>query len=287
MSKKRNIVGNKYGKLTVIAEAGQSEDRHFLSLVRCECGNEFITKDTLLIKGRISHCIQCKTSACKTHGMSKDRLFFIWQSMKARCNNPNKSVYKHYGGRGIRVCDEWNTSFENFRDWAFSNGYSETLSIDRIDVNGNYEPSNCRWTTMLEQARNRRDNVMLDYEGQLTPITKVAELTGIDAHTIYARIHNGWNDYEATHTPIMSAKDVLLTQRCMRHKKVLMIDEKSSEKKLFVSLSDASRFLGYGCGYLTVLSRRLNTTEFHKNGYHIIIDAEYSTENMYEKHSSR
>ena len=262
LSKKRNIIGNRYGHLTVIAEAGKTKDNHFLSLVRCDCGEEHAVRDTELIYGRIQGCRKCSN---KTHGMSKDRMFFIWQSMRARCNNPNNLNYKHYGGRGIKVCDEWNKSFESFRDWALANGYTEDLSIDRIDVNGNYEPSNCRWVTQLEQARNRRDNVMIDYNGELTPITVVAELTGIKSQTIYARIQSGWTHFDATHTKIMDARDTLPKQRCMRRRKVKMISEDTGEEKTFDSLTDASRFMGYEKGYLNILSGRLKSRDFYKN----------------------
>lgn len=94
-----------------------------------------------------------------THGGSKTRLYRVWRGMKTRCYNANSKKYHHYGGRGIIICDEWLTSFAKFREWALTNGYTDKLSIDRIDVNGNYEPSNCRWADDLTQRHNRRDGV--------------------------------------------------------------------------------------------------------------------------------
>lgn len=92
----------------------------------------------------------------KTHGMCYTRLYSIWQHMKNRCNQPKAHNYKYYGGRGITVCEEWQESFEKFHDWAVTHGYSKELTIDRKDVNGNYEPDNCRWATKLEQELNKR-----------------------------------------------------------------------------------------------------------------------------------
>lgn len=90
----------------------------------------------------------------KRHGMTGTRIHNLWISMRQRCNNSKASNYQYYGGRGITICKEWNR-FENFRDWAYASGYTDTLSIDRINGDGNYEPSNCRWTTIVEQNRNR------------------------------------------------------------------------------------------------------------------------------------
>lgn len=92
------------------------------------------------------------------HGETRSRLYFTWMNMKQRCSNPNKPFYQDYGGRGIRVCNEWLESYLEFRDWAIRSGYDDTLQIDRIDVNGNYEPSNCRWVTTYQQSANRRKN---------------------------------------------------------------------------------------------------------------------------------
>ena len=109
--------------------------------------------------------------------------------------------YKHYGARGIVVCDEWKNNFEPFYDWAMTNGYEENLTIDRIDTNGNYEPSNCRWATMKEQSNNRRNNRTLTYNGQCKNVTQWAEEKGINPRTLSTRLGRGWSIERALETP--------------------------------------------------------------------------------------
>ena len=102
----------------------------------------------------------------KTHGLSDSVLYNRWEHMKDRCYNPNDKRYKDYGGRGITICDEWLNNFESFYEWSINNGFEEHLSIDRIDVNSNYEPSNCRWADIETQCNNRRSNVYIEYNGE-------------------------------------------------------------------------------------------------------------------------
>lgn len=124
--------------------------------------------------------------------------------MCGRCNNPNNKDYPDYGGRGITVCEEWRKP-ENFFGWAFLNGYSVDLTLDRIDVNGNYCPENCRWITADVQQRNRRNNRILEYNGEKHCIAEWSEITGINAYTIWSRIHYGWSVEDAlTVTPSRS-----------------------------------------------------------------------------------
>ena len=114
--------------------------------------------------------------------------------MKTRCNNPNVLEYKDYGGRGITVCDEWQHSYETFRDWARLNGYMDDLTIDRIDVNGNYEPSNCRWSTRKEQANNRRSNKLITFNGETHNIQEWSDIVGVNDITLRNRLYKyGWS----------------------------------------------------------------------------------------------
>lgn len=126
--------------------------------------------------------------ANKTHGMRWSRIYRIWTLMNQRCKNQKLGYFDSYGGRGISVCEEWR-KFEVFAEWAMENGYQDDLSIDRIDVNGNYEPNNCKWSTALEQARNTRRNRFITINGELKTIAEWSELSGISYHTLKRRIY--------------------------------------------------------------------------------------------------
>jgi len=130
------------------------------------------------------------------------RLFTIWRSMKMRCYNPKNESYNHYGGRGISICEEWRGSFPSFYTWAVLHGYSGKLTIDRIDVNGDYCPENCRWITNAEQQRNRSNNVKLFYNGRFCLLQELAEQKGIKHQTLYSRVFLlGWDVEKAVNTP--------------------------------------------------------------------------------------
>ena len=117
-----------------------------------------------------------------------ERLYTIWRAMRERCRREANIGYSKYGGRGITVCDEWQ-DYEAFKRWAYENGYQDVLSIDRIDVDGNYCPENCRWATMKEQANNKRNNHVVTYKGETHTVAEWAEITGISYRTIISRLN--------------------------------------------------------------------------------------------------
>lgn len=179
----------------------ESVDGHRWKM-KCKCGNIFVAipSDS---SGRCRECAYREASIRKTkHGESPSkkknasRLYRIWLGMNTRCNNPRSAHYGNYGGRGIRVCDEWK-SYEKFKDWSENSGYRDDLQIDRIDNDGNYCPENCRWASPVEQARNKRNNHVLTVNGKSGTVAEWAEITGIKRETISRRIKNGKSAYEA------------------------------------------------------------------------------------------
>ena len=163
---KSNLIGRRFGKLIVLEDGGRDSIQNILWLCQCDCGNKTLVRTPMLNSGRTKSCGCLKfESRNSTHGLGKTRLYSLWSKMKDRCFRKNNPAYKWYGGRGITICKEWIEDFINFYNWAMDNGYNDDLSIDRIDVNGNYEPSNCRWIPLKEQALNTRTTKFLTYKG--------------------------------------------------------------------------------------------------------------------------
>lgn len=172
MGKLQDLTGQKFERLTVLGIAykkhnksknGKNTGLTYFYKCKCDCGNETIVSARNLRTGNTKSCgclgkeIRRKTIENGTkHNLHKTRLYRIWCQMKTRCFCVNSPSYKYYGGRGITVCYEWQIDFLNFYNWAINNNYSDNLSIDRINVDGNYEPNNCRWATTKEQALNKR-----------------------------------------------------------------------------------------------------------------------------------
>jgi hypothetical protein len=126
--------------------------------------------------------------------------------MRQRCSKPNNSGWHKYGAKGIRVCEEWDRSFEAFRDWAYSHGYEDTLTIDRLDPHGNYEPGNCRWVTQKVQQNNRSNNVKLTYKGETHSLVEWSEILGIPWSILYDRHHRGWDVNRIFEQPIRKSR---------------------------------------------------------------------------------
>ena len=152
------LTGLRFGRLTVLEHSDSTKNGNAKWLCRCDCGKEVIARADCLKSGKTKSCGCWRKEMFTTHGMTDTPVYHSWMGMIQRCYNPKTKAYKDYGGRGITVCDEWLHDSKAFCDWAMANGYQEGLSIDRIDVNGNYEPSNCRWATAKQQANNKRNS---------------------------------------------------------------------------------------------------------------------------------
>lgn len=201
------IIGKKYGKVTPIKYIGVKNGRTQW-LCKCECGNEVI-KDYSELK-RSRSLVSCGCAVKSINGLYKHRLYRIHHGMESRCYCKKYSGYQDYGGRGITVCSEWRgkTGFLNFYEWSLKNGYKDNLSIDRLDVNGNYEPSNCRWATRKEQSNNTRKNVLIEYKGKSQTLARWARELGINRKTLEKRLKNGHNVEEAFETPAGELKRI-------------------------------------------------------------------------------
>lgn len=198
-----DLTGKRFGKLTVLGRNYEKTNGKRNWDCVCDCGNLRVVSTGLLNNGSVRKCsLCCKKAQSENairvsknkHGMVNSKLWKIWYGMRARCRNPKINGYKNYGGRGIKVCEEWDKSFVSFMEWANKNGYKEGLSIDRIDPNGNYEPSNCRWVTRLEQANNKRTSFFVSYNGETHTISEWSRITGINQNTLQSRIKRyGWS----------------------------------------------------------------------------------------------
>lgn len=212
-----SYIGKRYGRLTVI-EVKEKCVRKFKC--QCDCGSVISARPVDLEKGSIKSC-GCLQRDISENSVSSDRLYHIWQDMKSRCYYEHNKSYPNYGGRGIIVCLEWLSDYLTFKEWAYVNGYDENAefgecTIDRIDVNGNYEPSNCRWITNAEQQKNKRPSsewkkrnisrrAMVMYEGKLIPKYDLCKKFGISVETFNYRVNKkGMSIEEALKTPKMT-----------------------------------------------------------------------------------
>ena len=190
MSKSINITGKKFGKLTALYSLHNHNTKDGMCwLCICDCGNFKEASSILLRKGTTKSCGCLLKKGNPTHGKCNTRLHTIWDKMKARCYNKNSTAYKNYGGRGIKVCQEWLDDFMNFYNWSMNNGYQEGLTIDRIDSDSSYEPNNCRWTDRKTQNRNRRNTKYVTYRGETKPLAEWCEILDLKYYTVRARIY--------------------------------------------------------------------------------------------------
>jgi len=193
MAKTLDLTGQVFGRLTALSRIEKPGRSKWLC--RCQCGNskEIFASKLMRRHTQSCGCLHKEIVGAKfaTHRMSNSPEYRVWAGMKARCCRPNAAHYEYYGGRGITVCERWMNSFENFyKDMGPKP--SARHSIDRIDVDSHYEPTNCRWATIKQQRRNTRSNRFVQYLGKNVCIAEAAELSGIKQTTLYARLNRGW-----------------------------------------------------------------------------------------------
>lgn len=203
-----DLKGKRFGRLTVIHLDNTKKKRQSYWFCKCDCGAIKSIRRDCLLSGNTKSCGCLKRdqdtinlTTHHSHMLSRSRLYNIWLSMKQRCENPKNSSYERYGGRGIKVCKKWSRSSKAFFDWALANGYSDHLTIDRIDNNGNYEPSNCRWVIDKTQCRNRRSNITVEYNNKKITLIELSEITGINHKVLYARYKRGDRGKRLTRPP--------------------------------------------------------------------------------------
>lgn len=202
-----DLSGKKIGKLTVISPV-RIRDKKGRSRVwwncHCDCGKDCLIRASALTRTKERQkscgCMLASFGGTK-HGLYHTRLHKTWSNMKTRCFNPNCKRYMDYGGRGITVCDEWKNDFLVFYKWAINNGYSDELTLDRINNDGNYEPSNCRWAEPFTQRINRRDVHLITYNGETLTAKEWSKRIGGNEHLVSYRLRAGWDEIKAITTP--------------------------------------------------------------------------------------
>lgn len=194
-----DLTGERFNRLTVLGLSTRRSGRKTYWVCKCNCGNNKVVRSDSLKDGSVKSCGCLKEeqdalnlTANHSHLESRTVLHNRWLSMKARCFNVSNSRYSRYGGRGITMHKQWVDSYESFRDWALDNGFDKSLTIERIDNDGNYGPDNCTWIPMKEQANNRSTNVNIEYLGRTQNMKQWTDELGLKYGTINARYHRGW-----------------------------------------------------------------------------------------------
>ena len=197
MTRPLDLTGKKFNRLTALKRVENNKHGQAVWLCKCNCGNEIKVVASELKRGHVKSCGCLNLENCinnlpdnHTHRLSRTPIYRMWFLMRQRCENPKHKSYKDYGGRGIKICDKC-LKPDNFFKWAFENGYAKGLTIDRIDNNGNYCPENCRFVSMHEQSRNKRNNVKIMYKGKEMLLLDVSKLVKIPYRTLLFRYKMG------------------------------------------------------------------------------------------------
>ena len=243
MGKLKDLTGQRFGKLVVVERAENDSRGNVQWLCQCECGNKKVIRGYQLTNNKTKSC-GCIRGYNGKHNLSNHRTYKIWVNMKSRCYKKIAVNYNRYGGRGIKVCDEWQ-EFQPFYNWAINNGYRDDLTLDRIDVNGNYEPNNCRWLSVKEQNRNTRANRLITYKGETHCVAEWSEILGINVKLIYDRLRKNWTIEEVFETPLLRRnklghKGIILTP--YEHYRVKLQINNVIYNKTFKLLEDAIKY---------------------------------------------
>lgn len=183
-----NIIGKRFGRLVVIENLGIKKHGSAIHRCLCDCGNVKEVPNSYLKSNHTTSCGCLVKEIHTTHNLCKTRIYKIYEKMKDRCYRKNFTFYNNYGGRGIKICNEWLNDFKLFYDWAIQNGYKDNLTIDRVDNNGNYEPSNCRWVDRKTQNSNTRRNKFITYNGETKTISDWGKQLKIPINTLSRRL---------------------------------------------------------------------------------------------------
>ena len=209
---RKDLTGKRFGRLIVVERGHRDKWRAWYWVCKCDCGKETHSRGTDLLSGVSSSCgcynIEQARSSNIKHDLSHSRVYRTHASMLQRCYNPKHTSFFRYGGRDITVCDEWKT-FENFLKWSQDNGYTDKLTIERIDVNGNYEPSNCIWIPQKDQAKNTTRTNYITLNGETLSISEWEKRTGIKRGTLYSRFYiYKWSEERTLTTPVQTRTKV-------------------------------------------------------------------------------
>lgn len=237
IKKGADLTGRRFSYLHVLYKVKPNDKKMCYWMCECDCGNKTLARTEDLITKQKKSC-GCQHRFYSHHG-TETRLYHIWCGLKARCNNPNSPKYHSYGARGISVCEEWMHDFDAFRTWALNNGYSDNLSIDRIDNDGNYEPGNCRWATGIEQSNNTSKNIRHEFNGKMLTAHEIAIETGYPLTRLRNRLRYGWTVEEALNTPF-KCRPQRLEQKNIK----TMVFKNGKMVGVFNSMQEASNFSG-------------------------------------------